>query len=201
MDPQYEPNRDDLDPVDTSSARQPALIRWGPVFAGAVIAVGLFVLASAFWTALAYGNIGGADGAGVNVQGIADNLAWYLAASAVAATFVGGFVSGWFAGLRGWGPGLLSGLTMWSVAIVGVVLFGAPSLLGVFGLGNFSSGDISFNQMWAAFWGLLIGLAASLLGGLLGGAVQRPVALFKPQAQDLRTPPVRTPRGTRAGAH
>jgi hypothetical protein len=156
------------------------------VFAGAVSAVALFALFGIFWMSLAYSNIGGGDSGGldVNVSGISDNLAWYLAGSAVAAMLIGGFIAGWFSGLRGSGAGALDGFIMWGVTLFGAVVFGAPSVLGAIGVSG-NNQTFGFNGLWETFFGIGVGLVAAVVGGAIGGAVRRPSWLFKPQAVEV----------------
>jgi hypothetical protein len=164
----------------TFVAKAPTLVRWGPVFAGAISAVALFALLSALFVALAYGNLGGTDGTDINIQGIADNLAWWLAASAMVAMLLGGIITGWSAGVRGSGVGALNGFITWGVSLFGALAFGTPSILGTIGVRG--TNDLAgFDQFWAGFWALLVGLVLAVVGGAIGGAVGRPGAMYAPE--------------------
>ena len=171
---------------DSYIARGPTLVKWGPVFAGAVSAFAMFVLFAAFWLAIAYSNIGGGGESDldVNVTGIANNLGWYLAGSAIVAIFIGGFISGWFSGLRGAGAGAFDGLLAWGVTVFGTLVLGTPSVLGALGVG---SGDrqFGFGNLWETFFGIAIGLVAAVCGGAIGGAARRPSWLFRPQSMEV----------------
>src|SRR5262245_27026709 len=84
----------------------PTLIRWGAVFAAGAVGIGVLVVLSSLWLALAYGS---------GIASIREDLAWYLGGSAVMALFLASYLAGWMQGVRGWVPGTMAGLTLWSV--------------------------------------------------------------------------------------
>jgi hypothetical protein len=146
-------------------ARRPSLIRWGPVFAGAVIGLALMTLLSSLWVAWGFGT---------GEAAIADNFEWYVAGSAIVSLFVGGYLAGWLSGVRGTGPGVVHGLTVWALALVASILVGVP---GSFQFIDTAAVDVTgpltevgANPLWAAFLSLLIGMVVAVLGGALGGA-------------------------------
>jgi putative membrane protein (TIGR04086 family) len=161
-----------------------ALIHWGSVFAGAVWALALTVLLSALWLALGYGS---------EIGTIRDNLEWFLAASAMLALFVGGYLAGWLPGVRGWAPGLINGMTVWGLMITVSLLIGVPSVLGgaaalldnvggvsrVTGGGGQSLGNGVDPGLWAGFLTALIGFVLAALGGALGGASPRDADMYE----------------------
>ena len=71
---------------------------------GLVLGLAMLLLLSAMWLALAYGS---------EVSAIRDNLRWYIGISAVASLFVAGIITGYLSGVRGVGPGMLHGFTLW----------------------------------------------------------------------------------------
>ena len=143
-------------------------VRWGAVVAGAAIAVGLMILVSALWLALAFES---------NVTFVADELEWFTAGTAVVALFVGGYVAGRWSGVPGAGPGLVQGLTMWALVLIASLAIGIPSILNVLAIGRVATrvtgtGAIAegvATTLWASFIAMAAALVASLLGGMLGG--------------------------------
>ena len=59
--------------AEGQAARPPGLIQWRALFAGALVALGLFVLATLLWVALAYGS---------GVTYFATSLSWWVFAAA-----------------------------------------------------------------------------------------------------------------------
>jgi hypothetical protein len=159
--------------------RGPQLIRWGAVFGGTVVALGLLVLLASFWFALAYGS---------ETAAIRDNLEWYLGGSAIFCLFVGGILAGWLSGVRGWGPGFINGVTIWALLLIVTFSVGVPSTLNVFSLGRISSAVTNGaivapgvdTALWASFWSLLIGFFTAAIGGAIGGALTRPAEVYGP---------------------
>jgi putative membrane protein (TIGR04086 family) len=81
-----------------------------------VWALAVTVLLSALWLALGYAS---------EVNAVRDNIEWFLAASAMIGLFVGGFLAGWLPGVRGWGPGVINGMTVWGI-ILTISAIGIP---------------------------------------------------------------------------
>jgi hypothetical protein len=148
----------------------PQLVRWGSVFAGTVIAIGVFILLSALWLALSFAN---------HDSVVYNNLAWWIGGTAIFCMFLAGLIAGLSSGARGFGAGSAGALTTWALVAMAVVLVVVPTF-AVGHVPNFVtvSGHvykINYLTYWTAFWSLLIGLGASLLGGVIGGAVPRQV--------------------------
>lgn len=169
-----------------SLPRGRALIHWGSVFAGAVWALAVTVLLSALWLALGYAS---------EVDAIRDSIEWYLGASAMIGLFVGGYLAGWLPGVRGWGPGVINGMTVWGLILTVSLLIGIPSVLGgaaalldnvggvarVTGTGgqSLASGQGVDPGLWAGFFTALIGFVLAAIGGALGGASPRDVDMYE----------------------
>jgi hypothetical protein len=144
-------------------------VRWGAVVAGGAIAVGLMILLSALWLALAFGS---------EVEFVADDLEWFTAVTAVVALFVGGYIAGRWSGVPGTGPGIIQGLTLWALVMIASLSIGIPSVLNVLSVGRVatevtSAGAIAEGvdtTLWASFFAMAAALVASLLGGAIGGA-------------------------------
>jgi hypothetical protein len=187
-----------------SPGRITDLVRWGPVLAGVVVALGLFAMVSALWFALAY-SLEGGDGNGW----ISDNLGWFVGATAAAALMLAGFLAGFFSGPRGAGAGVVNGLTAWGLLFalsVTAVVPGALNLTDRLGaglqdgetspgasLGTAGGGFTVETALWAGFWSLLVGLVLAAAGGLLGGKLRRPVVEAGRRSRD--TEPVPPPGG------
>ncbi len=151
-------------------AAGPQLVRWGSVFAGTIIAIGVFVLLSSLWLALSFAN---------HDSVVYNNLSWWIGGTAVFCMFLAGLVAGLTSGARGAGAGSLTALTTWGLVAIAVAVVAVPT----FSIGhvpNFVtvSGHvykINYLTYWTAFWSVLIGLGAALLGGLIGGSIPRRV--------------------------
>jgi hypothetical protein len=165
---------------------RPQLIRWGAIFGGAVLGLGLLTLLTALWLALGYGS---------EIGSIRQNIEWFVGGSAVVSLFAGAYLAGWLSGTRGWGAGMINGLTIWGLLLVATVGIGVPSLLSVFNIGQVaqqagSAGSslqsalgLSDAPLWASFWSMIGALVAAGLGGALGGATSRPEGMYGPDAK------------------
>lgn len=171
-------------------AASPQKIRWGAVFAGTVLGLGLLALLTALWFALAYGSA---------MEEIRANLEWYIGISAIVCLFIGGLLSGWLSGVRGAAAGFFNGMAIWAMILIVTLVIGVPSILNVFNLGRVTQlspdatggilGTGVDRALWATFWSILGGLLACAVGGAIGGAVTRPA-----NADLAVTPPAVPPR-------
>lgn len=190
-------------PVNVAVADRHDGVRWGPVWAGLLTALTLFLLLELMFYAFGWLNLD----PGVNQSGSSTGLITGILA--LVAFFVGGLVAGATALWKNVVSGLLHGFLVWAlgvVAFIGLTFFGASALLGSFGsltheLGvgpqqvqsttQVSPSEASQAQSQAkdsaqpAFWGLLAPLAASMVGGLVG-------SMIWPRKRD--TEPVRVDR-------
>jgi hypothetical protein len=170
------------------------LLKWSAVFGGLVLGLAMLLLLSSLWLALAYGS---------EVDTIRDNLRWFMGASAVLSLFVAAILTGYLSGVRGAGPGLLHGLTLWGLLMLLSVTVGIPALLNVFGLNALANGAAtattlssrgSDGTLWVTFWTLIGGFVAAGLGGMIGASFTRaePGAVNvvqQPARRDVRTEP------------
>lgn len=159
--------------VDVDHAGTTPLIRWGSVIAGAVWGLAIMALLASLWLALAFPS-------GIDV--IHDNLEWFMAASGAIALFVAGVVAGALTDNRGPGSGWLHGMTAWGLLLIGALVFGVPSVFGLFSAGELRTiqgGDLigpgANDAMWATFLTLLVGAILGGVGGMIGGAPRRSV--------------------------
>jgi hypothetical protein len=150
------------------------LLKWSAVFGGLVLGLALLMVLSTLWLALGYGS---------EIETIQDNLGWFVGISAIVSLFVAGILTGYLSGVRGTGPGLLHGLTLWGLLMLASVTVGIPALLNVFGLNQLvSTGTATANTLtntsndgtlWVTFWTLLGGFIAAGLGGMIGASFTR----------------------------
>ena len=147
------------------------LLRWSAIFGGLLLGLALLLVLSALWLALAYGS---------HVSSVADNVEWFIGASAVLSLFVAGILTGYLSGVRGAGTGMLHGFTLWALLIVATITVGIPSVLNVFGLRQIADqaiggpvGTVQAGALWASFWTIVGGFVAAGLGGMIGGLATR----------------------------
>ncbi|MGY1885584.1 permease [Blastococcus sp. SYSU DS0753] len=152
-------------------------VRWGPVWAGLIVAVPTFLLLQLATLALGWWDMGGGDGNNADlISGI----------NGLLALFLGGLTAGATALWRGVSEGLLHGILVWALTVVTIVLltlFGGGALLGslagvvtdVAGIQQANLPDIQAGQAAetarsAASWAVL-GLGLSIIASALGGVI------------------------------
>ena len=163
-------------------------IRWGPIWAGLITALTLFLLLQLLAIGLGLIGIGpGDDGGG----------GWVSAIIGLIAFFVGGLVAGITSAVRGEATGLLNGFLVWALGTVLILLLSALGLGQIFGalgnvvgqvgvLQNLQSANVPNvdraqiaqavrSGAIGAFFGLLLSALASMLGGFLGGRSSDPI--------------------------
>jgi hypothetical protein len=168
----------------------PQRIRWGAVFAGAVLGIALLALLTTLWFALAYAS---------EMDQIRTNLEWYVGISAVACLFIAGLLAGWLSGVHGVGSGFFNGVTIWALMLIITLSVGVPAIMNVFNLGRVTQLDVqggllasgADTVLWASFLSIVGGLVASGLGGMIGGAITSPANAHL--ADDVRTDVVERP--------
>jgi hypothetical protein len=157
-------------------------IRWGAVWAGAVIALATFIVLQLLFFALGWLDLGFDSRAG----GVAATIV--SGVIALVAFFVGGLVAGATSLWTGRKEGMLQGVAMWAVTVVGILaitLIGGGALLG-------SAADaaaqvtaprpaemdvVELTQAarnaagWSAL-GLGLAMLASALGGVMGSRMR-----------------------------
>ncbi len=148
-------------------------IRWGPIWAGIVTAVGSYLFLQLALVAFGIVELGDSTGDGAIASGIA----------ALIAFFVGGVTTGATAMWQGADDGVLHGIVMWFAALVSIIVFSAVG--SGLALGSFDTTDVfdefSFDEVdvdqanenaqdaaGKALLALSLGLAAAAAGGALG---------------------------------
>jgi len=162
-------------------------IRWGPVWAGVVIALATLLVLSAIGIAIGFAVTGVASPEAIGTLSLA--LAIWTAFSAIVALFIGGYIAGRLMPLDTRGIGAVQGLTVWGLTLViGIVLdlaiFGLLLLffgetIAAIGPGAISgirigpaelrtiANIIASTAGWFVLWSLL-SLGSAALGGYLG---------------------------------
>lgn len=147
-----------------------SLMRWSAIFGGLILGLGLLMVLTALFLALAYGS---------EVPEIRTNLSWYIGGSAVLALFLGAVFTGYLTGVRSAGTGMLHGFALWGLLLALTVTVGIPSILNVFNLGAVVTeatrnlANEGSTVLWASFWTLVGGFVAAGIGGAIGGAGSR----------------------------
>jgi len=156
--------------------RQP-MLRWGAVFAGAVISAALWIVLQMIGMGIGLAEIDVDDSGALRAFSIG-TTAWTCVAPLVA-LFVGGAIAGRMAGTHERGVGATHGLVVWAVTslVALAILAGLVASLGA-------------DALLGAGGALLVGLAACLLGGAAGVRTYR-APLAEPRDVDvvIATPP------------
>ncbi|MGY1844452.1 permease [Modestobacter sp. SYSU DS0875] len=175
------PSHDDSHtvPVPVGGGSRRDRVRWGPVWAGLVVAVPTFLLLQVATLALGWWDVGPGDGA--------SNADWLSGVNGLIALFLGGLTAGATALWRGFAEGLLHGILVWALTVVTLVLltlFGGGALFGslaglvtdVAGIQQANLPDVAAGEAadvartsagWAAL-GLGLSIAAAAVGGVIG---------------------------------
>ena len=169
-------------PTDVVAVADPPDIqqlRWGPIWAGLLMALGVFFLLSL--AAIAVG-LQAAPGAVDEEDG---GIVAVIVTSAIALVsfFLGGYVSSWSAGLTDPARSALNGFLVWAswlVVVLVMAALGLGTLVGamgeLFGDINLAAADVEpaelVNMLRDSSWQTLLALgltaAAATLGGVMG---------------------------------
>ena len=155
-------------------------LRWGPIWAGLLTAIGAFFLMTLLAIAL---GLQAAPGVPPDEEGAGFVAVLVTSGIALISFFIGGFVSSWSAGLMDQGRSLLNGFLVWALWLVGVIVLaalGLGSFVGavgdVFGQVALETPDIERQELldllrsgsWQTFLALALTAAAAALGGVVG---------------------------------
>lgn len=148
-------------------------IRWGPIWAGVITALGSYLFLQLALVALGVVELGDSGGDDAIASAIA----------ALVAFFIGGLTTGATAMWQGADDGVLHGIVMWFTALVSLILLsavGSGLALGAFdtsaAFDDFTTEDVDAQQAndtaqdaaGKALLGLALGLAAAAAGGAAG---------------------------------
>jgi hypothetical protein len=112
-------------PVSPAAERDQ--VRWGPVWAGALVALTTYLVMTFLLFALGWLDLGFDGAASTTSRGVVS------AAIGIIAFFLGGMLAGAASAWRGAREGILNGVLVWALGVVGIIslaLAGGTSLLG-----------------------------------------------------------------------
>jgi len=171
-------------------------VRWGPVIAGLLAAITVFVLLTILGAAIGATTLqanGGTANANTDQYGMAAGI--WGAASAVIAFFIGGFIAAKTAAVGGVGSGWINGVTVFLAGfflIVWLTSQGGANLFGALGTNlndirnlvtntyndptaRAAALDNAKNGLWWSLVSIVVGIVAAGLGGLVGHRDERDV--------------------------
>jgi hypothetical protein len=146
-------------------------VHWAAVSSGAVLGVGLALVAGSLWTAAAFSS---------HTSAFANHLAWWLGATLIGATFLAAIAASGLSSARGPVAGAANGLTTWGLMIVAAI---AVTLVAV--AANATTATVTVHgspvgidllRPYVVFWSGLAALAAGGIGGVAGGLIPRRVS-------------------------
>jgi hypothetical protein len=156
-------------------------VRWGPIWAGVIVAMATLVILSVLGTAIGVTAADAAAEETIEVGGYIWGAAMFLIAF-----FLGGFAAGRTAAVAGPMSGAFNGAMVWALGLVLAITLttlgagAAVGILGAFGMtGEDAEGVFAgFDEagLWWAFGALVIGLAVAAVGGMVGGPRENPEA-------------------------
>lgn len=153
-------------------------VRWGPVWAGAIVVVTTFLVLQLLFFALGWLDLGFDGGNSATAASVVSGIL------ALVAFFVGALTAGACTMWRSASDGMLHGVLVWALSVVGILglaLIGGSSLLGPLGsivaqAPGVSPQDVDVNTTQAlntarqtAGWTVL-GLGLAVVAATLGGA-------------------------------
>lgn len=161
------------------------LVRWGPIWAGLLLALGIQLVLGMIGLAVALSSYN--PSAANFAARVTSTLSIWSVVSALIALFVGGFIAGRMAAVLGLRNGLVQGSVVWALAvIIGLVLsaFGVAGVLGsvtnigtLMARGAMLTGPEATTLVrsaaagtWWAVVGAILAWAAAAGGGILGAA-------------------------------
>lgn len=183
-----------VDAVIAAELDRRDLVRWGPIAAGLVTVLATMAVGSTLGLAV---GLSAVEPTGAAIADITTGAwIWAIATSAIA-FFLGGFVAGMSAAVRGRRRGLLNGLMVGTSAIAATLVligFGAGALLGAgpralseiinvgqqidFGQSPDAASNAfeqAENNAWATFIALVLAIALAGLGGFVARGEERDV--------------------------
>lgn len=142
-------------------------LRWGPIVAGLLTSLGVFILLSLLAIGLGLGAAQGQD----------ETMVATIVGSIIALVsfFLGGFVAAWSDNALDNRRGALDGFLVWALWLLVVLVGGAlgiGALFGDVGGGLFPTADLDVNQLRTGalntFLALTLTAASAALGGVVG---------------------------------
>lgn len=183
--PQREPEwwraRQEAAVTDIGILSQPRdQVRWGPIWAGVVVAIATMILLSVLGTAI------GATAFDAGDETVQTGALVWGGITALIAFFLGGFTAGRTAAVAGPMAGAFNGAMVWALALVLAMLLSAlgagaaVGLLGQFGITGDEAagmfGGLNESGLWWTFIAMAVGLVVAAVGGLVGAPGDNPDA-------------------------
>jgi hypothetical protein len=162
------------------------LVRWGPVWAGLLLALSIQLVLGSIGLAVVLTVF---DPTAANfIPRAATTLSIWAAVSGLIALFIGGYVAGRMAAVLGFRNGLVQGSLVWALAVVAGMILGAAGVGGLLSMASISNlmqslqlgGEVARRAATmaagSAWWfvvGAVVAWAAAASGGVLGSAAHR----------------------------
>jgi hypothetical protein len=161
-----------------AEGREHPVMRWGAVFAGWFVAMGMALVLYAFGLAVGFTAFDPRDTAAVT-HGITTGTVVWTILTWGAALWTGGMFASWFDGRNDTEMGVVRGLAVWGVSMTATALVIASGLAhAAFLIPPPESATPTLDRaqaahyvaafMWAAFGSSLVALVTSAFGGWLG---------------------------------
>ncbi|MBD1916981.1 MULTISPECIES: hypothetical protein [Cyanophyceae] len=181
------------------------LVRWGPIFAGLVVAIASQLVLTALGAAVGLTNIAGSDAAQSNAGDVGTAVGIWSIISLLIALFLGGYVTSRACGPMNRKTALLNGAILWATTLAVSAWLLSSGVAGAFGLAA-QGADAVINQVpsidalpdaaqnpnvtqeqaqniagnaakvgWSFALGSLLGLVAALAGAATGARSPRAV--------------------------
>ena len=169
-------------------------VRWGPIFAGLVVALSTQLVLSAIGTAVGLTSIGGSGAPRSEAPGVGLNIGIWAIISLLISLFVGGWMTTRTAGRMSRNSALLNGAILWASVLALSAWLLSSGVTGAFGIAANNASNL-INQVqpntptntpeitaqqarelagnaakvsWSFVLGSLLGLGAALIGAVTG---------------------------------
>lgn len=167
------------------------LVRWGPIWAGLLLAIGIQLVLGLIGAAIALSAYN--PSAANYAQRVGSFTGIWSAISALIALFVGGYVAGRMAAVLGLRNGIVQGSVVWALALVAGIVLSGLGAAGVLGAMSNVTGALTrglnvsgpegrtlINSAISATWwtvvGAILAWVAAAIGGVLGTSAHREAA-------------------------
>jgi len=160
------------------------LVRWGPIWAGLLLALAIQLVLSTIGLAVAVSTY--SPSAPDFAERVANMMSIWTAISTLVALFIGGFVAGRMAAVLGLRNGLVQGSVVWALALVAGMVLSAIGVAGLLSMAMGVSGvtpgaGVTAEQArilaattagaaWLIVVGMVLAWVAAAGGGMLGTA-------------------------------
>ena len=144
------------------------LFRWPAIIAGLFVALGIYIVLTAFGLGVAFLQTQSAEGgSSMTATGLLlwSGFAW------ITASFIGGYVTAWVADASRYLESLFHGLVLWG-ALTFILMFLPPSTMGLGGDGeSLPALSLISSVAWFVAIGGLLSLGSTVWGAIIGSRV------------------------------